>query len=79
MRTDEARKRLRQMTGSHSLRSRLQVLAQPHEPQSLGVPYEGTWSCSEGGEIHCGLCGTCIERKEAFLLANVRDPTKYRK
>lgn len=44
----------------------------------LGVPYEQTWSCYEGGEIHCGLCGTCNERKEAFDLAGVPDPTKYR-
>ena len=45
---------------------------------SLGVLYEDTWSCYEGGEIHCGLCGTCNERKEAFQIANVPDPTKYR-
>ncbi len=45
---------------------------------SLGVPYEDTWSCYEGGEIHCGLCGTCSERKEAFELAGVLDPTVYR-
>ena len=45
---------------------------------SLGVPYEDTWSCYEGGEIHCGLCGTCNERKEAFQLTNAPDPTKYR-
>lgn len=45
---------------------------------SLGVPYEDTWSCYEGGEIHCGLCGTCTERKEAFDLASVPDPTVYR-
>ena len=44
----------------------------------LGVPYEETWSCYEGGEIHCGLCGTCNERKEAFALAGVPDPTRYR-
>lgn len=44
---------------------------------SLGVPYEDTWSCYEGGEIHCGLCGTCTERKEAFELAGVADPTVY--
>ena len=44
----------------------------------LGVPYEDTWSCYEGGELHCGLCGTCIERKEAFGLAGVPDPTEYR-
>jgi 7-cyano-7-deazaguanine synthase len=46
---------------------------------ALGVPYEDTWSCYEGGDAHCGLCGTCNERKEAFQLANVPDPTKYRK
>ncbi len=33
---------------------------------ALGVPYEETWSCYEGGDLHCGLCGTCNERKEAF-------------
>jgi 7-cyano-7-deazaguanine synthase len=44
---------------------------------SLGVPYEDTWSCYEGGDLHCGLCGTCNERKEAFQLAGVLDPTKY--
>ena len=46
-------------------------------PTTLNIPYEDTWSCYEGGEIHCGLCGTCNERKEAFQRANVTDPTKY--
>jgi 7-cyano-7-deazaguanine synthase len=46
---------------------------------TLGVPYEDTWSCYEGGTVHCGLCGTCNERKEAFQLAGVPDPTEYRK
>jgi 7-cyano-7-deazaguanine synthase len=43
----------------------------------LGVDFAGTWSCYEGGEIHCGRCGTCFERREAFLEAGVPDPTKY--
>ena len=43
----------------------------------LGVPYQDTWSCYEGGELHCGRCGTCVERKEAFELASVPDPTVY--
>ncbi|HCP05808.1 MAG TPA: 7-cyano-7-deazaguanine synthase, partial [Verrucomicrobiales bacterium] len=30
-----------------------------------------------GGLLHCGTCGTCIERREAFLLAGVPDPTPY--
>jgi 7-cyano-7-deazaguanine synthase len=45
---------------------------------SLSVPYEDTWSCYEGGDLHCGLCGTCSERKEAFQLAGAPDPTEYR-
>lgn len=43
----------------------------------LGVPFEATWSCYEGGDVHCGACGTCVERREAFLLAGVEDPTPY--
>jgi len=43
----------------------------------LGVPFELTWSCYAGGEIHCGLCSTCRERREAFRLAGVPDPTQY--
>lgn len=44
----------------------------------LGVPFELTWSCYEGRDTHCGRCGTCAERKEAFELARVPDPTIYR-
>jgi len=43
----------------------------------LGVPYELTWSCYKGGAVHCGRCGTCVERIEAFLVAEVTDPTEY--
>ena len=45
----------------------------------LKVPFEQTWSCYEGQELHCGQCGTCIERREAFHLAGVEDPTPYSK
>ena len=44
---------------------------------SLGVPFGQTWSCYQGHDLHCGRCGTCVERKEAFLLAQVPDPTEY--
>ncbi|MFI7278438.1 7-cyano-7-deazaguanine synthase QueC [Streptomyces sp. NPDC049879] len=44
---------------------------------SLGVPMNLTWSCYEGGAEHCGRCGTCVERAEAFVLAGVADPTTY--
>jgi len=43
----------------------------------LGVDFSQTWSCYVGGEAHCGECGTCVERREAFLLAGISDPTKY--
>jgi len=43
----------------------------------LGVPFEQTWSCYKGGQVHCGVCGTCVERREAFQLAGVTDPTIY--
>lgn len=44
---------------------------------SLGVPFVDTWSCYKGGSEHCGKCGTCVERQEAFLLSGVEDPTTY--
>jgi 7-cyano-7-deazaguanine synthase len=47
------------------------------EAARLSVPIADTWSCYEGGEIHCGRCGTCVERREAFMLAGVNDPTPY--
>ncbi|MGH1378506.1 MAG: 7-cyano-7-deazaguanine synthase QueC [Alphaproteobacteria bacterium] len=43
----------------------------------FNVPVIDTWSCYKGGENHCGRCGTCVERIEAFHIANVPDPTKY--
>jgi len=47
------------------------------EGARLGVDYARTWSCYKGGAVHCGKCGTCVERREAFLLAGVLDPTAY--
>lgn len=44
---------------------------------NLGVDYAITWSCYKGGDIHCGRCGTCVERIEAFIDADVDDPTEY--
>lgn len=43
----------------------------------LGAPMHLTWSCYEGGDKHCGRCGTCVERAEAFKKAEVDDPTEY--
>jgi 7-cyano-7-deazaguanine synthase len=41
------------------------------------TPFGETWSCYKGGSAHCGRCGTCVERREAFHLAGVADPTVY--
>ena len=43
----------------------------------LAVDFARTWSCYKGGATHCGTCGTCVERREAFLLAGIADPTPY--
>jgi 7-cyano-7-deazaguanine synthase len=47
------------------------------EGARLGVDFAQTWSCYVGGEHHCGRCGTCVERREAFQLAGLADPTRY--
>lgn len=44
---------------------------------TLGAPLHLTWSCYEGRALHCGRCGTCVERAESFHLAGVHDPTEY--
>ena len=44
---------------------------------AINVPFVDTWSCYQGGKEHCGRCGTCVERREAFALADVTDPTLY--
>lgn len=47
--------------------------------EALGAPFALTYSCYEGElNIHCGKCGTCVERREAFRNANITDPTNYR-
>lgn len=43
----------------------------------MGIDYGETYSCYRGGEHHCGRCGTCTERREAFREAGIPDPTQY--
>ena len=45
--------------------------------KKLGIDYTETWSCYKGGEVHCGKCGTCVERVEALAEAGIEDKTIY--
>jgi len=54
--------------------TKAQIAARGH---ALGVDFSRTWSCYKGGDIHCGTCGTCVERREAFIDADLPDPTVY--
>lgn len=45
--------------------------------ERLTLPFDLTWSCYNGGELHCGECATCQARKQAFVDARVQDPTAY--
>jgi len=54
--------------------TKAEIAQRGHE---LGVDFAQTWSCYKGGEIHCGTCGTCVERREAFMLSELPDPTVY--
>ncbi len=44
----------------------------------LGIDYADTYSCYRGAEQHCGTCGTCTERRQAFAEAGINDPTSYK-
>lgn len=44
---------------------------------ALGIDYSHTYSCYKGGALHCGRCGTCTERRQAFIEAGIPDPTQY--
>lgn len=43
----------------------------------VGAPLSLSWSCYEGKKVHCGKCGTCVERKEAFVVSGIEDLTIY--
>ncbi len=44
---------------------------------TIGVPFDITWTCYKGEDLHCGVCSACRERKRAFIDAKVEDPTEY--
>ena len=45
--------------------------------RDLGIDYSTTYSCYKGGEHHCGVCGTCRERRESLAEAGIQDTTIY--
>src|ERR1700751_3762950 len=45
--------------------------------RALGVDFSKTWSCYKGCSLHSVTCGTCVERREAFIDAGIPDPTAY--
>ena len=45
--------------------------------KTIGLDYTETWSCYKGGNVHCGKCGTCVERQEALRNAGIEDKTEY--
>ncbi len=54
--------------------TKAEIAQRGHE---LGVDFAQTWSCYKGEDVHCGTCGTCVERREAFQVAGLVDPTVY--
>ena len=47
------------------------------EGMRLHVPFERTWSCYEGHDKACGVCGTCRDRIKAFEINGLKDPVEY--
>lgn len=45
--------------------------------EGLSVDWSSTWSCYQGGDMHCGVCPTCRSRRKGFIDAGVNDPTTY--
>ncbi len=43
----------------------------------MGLDYSTTYSCYKGGVNHCGVCGTCRERRESLAAAGIADTTVY--
>jgi 7-cyano-7-deazaguanine synthase len=54
--------------------TKAEIAVRGHE---LGVDFSKTWSCYKEKDFHCGTCGTCVERREAFEVAGLQDPTVY--
>ncbi len=60
-----------QILAPYTLMSKREIALRGKE---LNVPFHQSYSCYTGGEMHCGKCGTCTERREAL---EGFDPTIY--
>jgi len=43
----------------------------------MGLDYGKSWTCYNGREKACGVCGSCVERLEAFSANDLSDPLSY--
>jgi 7-cyano-7-deazaguanine synthase len=76
---------LLEQTINRALAGELRIL-RPYESLSKrdvllrgrGLPLEATMSCLRPVDgVHCGACNKCAERRKAFALADLPDPTLY--
>ena len=44
---------------------------------AMDLDYGQTWTCYNGRQKACGVCGSCVERLEAFAAHDVTDPLPY--
>jgi len=56
--------------------SKVKIVKKGHD---FGVDFSKTWSCYKGEDSPCGICGTCIERLEAFKNQGLEDPLAQNK
>jgi len=64
-----------QVIAPFMLRTKTEILTMGAE---LGVPWEDAYSCYQGGPQHCGKCGACMGRIEAFAAAGLQDTASHK-
>ena len=73
--TEDCRNENLQLTAPFLYTSKAEIVRIGTE---LQVPFNQTWTCYAGGTMHCGTCGACHSRKQAFTQAGITDPTSYK-
>lgn len=66
-----------QVLAPYSHMTKAQIVSRGKSLQIPPTTLAKTWSCYEGKAHHCGECGACVERQEAFMLSGVVDLTQY--